>query len=259
LRIARIKTGKSTKYAAIRDNMAFGYRGSPFLYSKFPNSSFKPDGTEYKLKDIRLLVPCTPTKIVCLGLNYHSHIAEFRGEEPANPILFLKPLTSLIGPGDNIILPNRGRIDYEGELAVIIGSRAKDVSKETARKYILGYSCFNDVTDRLVQKADGQWTRAKGYDTFAPVGPWIDTELDADNLLVETYVNGTRKQSQRTSELIFGIPEIISFISGIMTLLPGDIIATGTPAGVGPLKDGDKVEIKIEKLGTLTNYAVNKE
>jgi 2-keto-4-pentenoate hydratase/2-oxohepta-3-ene-1,7-dioic acid hydratase in catechol pathway len=258
LRIARIKADRKTKYAIVKKNKIYGYHGSPFLYGRFPNSSFNPDGTEYDSDRIRFMVPCTPTKIICLGFNYHSHIAEFKESEPKSPILFLKPLTSLIGPGDNIILPNKGRIDYEGELAVVMGKKAKDISKKDVKKHILGYTCFNDVTDRIAQKADGQWTRAKGYDTFAAVGPWIETEINADDVLVETYVNGDRRQSQRTSELIFDIPEIISYISGIMTLLPGDIIATGTPAGMGPLNSGDVVEIKIEKLGTLNNIAKNK-
>jgi 2-keto-4-pentenoate hydratase/2-oxohepta-3-ene-1,7-dioic acid hydratase in catechol pathway len=254
LRIVRIKAEGKKKYAVVDAHRVYGYKSSPFI-----PSSFKPDGAEYKLAGLKLLPPCLPTKIVCLGLNYHSHIAEFKGEEPQNPILFLKPLTAIIGPGDNIVLPNSGRIDYEGELAVVMGKKAKDVSKKQALKYVLGYTCFNDVTDRIAQKIDGQWTRAKGFDTFASFGPWIDTGIDPSDLLLETYRNGELKQSQRTSEMIFSIPEVISFISGVMTLLPGDIIATGTPAGIGPMKPGDKVEVKIEKLGILVNYAESRK
>jgi 2-keto-4-pentenoate hydratase/2-oxohepta-3-ene-1,7-dioic acid hydratase in catechol pathway len=252
LRIVRIKADGKTKYGVVEGDSILGYRGSPF-------GAFKPDGTEYLLKDAKLLPPCTPTKIICLGLNYHAHIAEFKGEEPQNPILFLKPLSAIIGPGDNIVRPNDGRIDFEGELAVVIKRKAKDIGKDKVMDYVLGYTCFNDVTDRIAQKVDGQWTRAKGFDTFASFGPWIDTDLEAGDLLLETYLNGERKQAQRTSELIFDIPTVLSFISGVMTLLPGDIIATGTPSGVGPMKAGDRVEIKIEKLGTLVNFVIDKK
>jgi 2-keto-4-pentenoate hydratase/2-oxohepta-3-ene-1,7-dioic acid hydratase in catechol pathway len=252
LRIVRIKADGKTKYGVVNGDRVSGYSGSPF-------TSFKPDGTEYPLKNAKLLPPCSPTKIICLGLNYHAHIAEFKGTEPQNPIIFLKPLTAIIGPGDNIVRPNDGRIDYEGELGVVIGRKARDISQAEALNYVLGYTCFNDVTDRIAQKIDGQWTRAKGFDTFAPFGPWIDTEIDAGDLLVETYLNGERKQAQRTGELIFDIPTMLSFISGVMTLLPGDVIATGTPSGVGPMKAGDKVEVKIENLGTLVNYVVDKK
>ena len=157
-------------------------------------------------------------------------------------------------PGDSIILPKSSkRVDFECELAVVIGKTAKQVPETQARSYVLGYTCFNDVTERQMQKDDGQWTRAKSFDTFAPLGPWIETEVDPDDLKLETYLNGEVKQSARTSELIFGISRLISFISGVMTLLPGDVIATGTPAGIGPVQAGDIVEIKIEKIGTLRN------
>ncbi len=252
MRIVRIRADGKTKYGVVNGDRIIGYSGSPF-------TAFKPDGTKYSLEDVKLLPPCTPTKIVCLGLNYHAHIAEFKGTEPQNPIIFLKPLTAIIGPGDNIVRPNDGRIDYEGELGVVIGRKAKNISRKDALKYVLGYTCFNDVTDRIAQKSDGQWTRAKSFDTFAPFGPWIETELDAGDLLLETWLNGELKQAQRTSELIFDIPTVLSFISEIMTLLPGDIIATGTPSGVGPMKTGDKVEIKIEKLGTLVNYVADRK
>jgi len=176
---------------------------------------------------------------------------------PSIPLIFLKPSTAVIGPNDAIILPlGSKRIDYEGELAVVVGKKAKDVPKGEAARYILGYTCFNDVSDREAQVADGQWTRAKGYDTFAPLGPWIETDISPSGLKLETYVNGELRQSASTSELLFSVPELLSFISHVMTLLPGDVIATGTPEGVGSLRPGDIVEIKIEKIGTLKNPVV---
>lgn len=166
----------------------------------------------------------------------------------------------VIGPDEPIVLPrNAGQIDYEGELAVVIGRKAKHVAEDKASEYILGYTCFNDVTDRIAQRSDGQWTRAKGYDTFAPIGPWIETKLDLSNLKLETYLNGELRQDSSTSNLIFSIPQLITFISGVMTLLPGDIIATGTPSGVGPMNPGDVVEVTIERIGCLKNDAVSEK
>jgi 2-keto-4-pentenoate hydratase/2-oxohepta-3-ene-1,7-dioic acid hydratase in catechol pathway len=191
-------------------------------------------------------------------LNYRKHAEEFKVPIPEVPLLFLKPSTAVIGPDDNIILPGLAeRIDYECELAVVIGRQAKDVPETRYADYVLGYTCFNDVTDRVAQAKDGQWTRAKGYDTFAPVGPWIDTEASPFDLKIETRLNGEVKQSSRTSDLIFPVPRLVNFISSIMTLMPGDIIASGTPSGVGQLKNGDVVEIVIEKIGTLRNTALD--
>jgi len=190
-------------------------------------------------------------------LNYRSHIEEMKLPMPSLPLIFLKPSTAVIGSEDKIVLPQGWqRIDYEGELGVVIGKKAKDVSEEKAREYVLGYTCVNDVSDRHAQAADGQWTRAKGYDTFAPIGPWIETEIKPDNLKLETFLNGELHQSASTSDLLFDIPKLINFISSVMTLLPGDVIATGTPSGVGPMKPGDVVEIKIDKIGTLKNFVV---
>lgn len=204
-----------------------------------------------------MLAPCTPSKIVCLGLNYRSHAEETRLPIPEVPLIFLKPSTAVIGPADEIVLPRQSRrVDYEGELGVVIGKKARHVPQDAARGYILGYTCFNDVSERHNQRDDGQWTRAKGYDTFAPVGPWIETEIEPGNLKIETYLNGEQRQSASTSDLIFSIPGLISFISGVMTLLPGDIIATGTPSGIGPMNPGDTVEVKIEGIGTLRNTVV---
>ncbi len=233
-------------------------RRDPFLQFAYSDKISYLDSVSYRLDDIRLLAPCTPSKIVCLGLNYRGHIEEMGLAVPSVPLIFLKPSTAVIGPNESIVLPyGCRRVDYEGELAVVIGKRAKNVPAAKAAEYILGYTCFNDVSDREAQTVDGQWTRAKGYDTFAPLGPWIETGISPHNLRLETYVNGELRQSASTRELVFGVPELVSFISDIMTLLPGDVIATGTPAGVGSLKPGDVVQVKIEGIGALTNPVVN--
>lgn len=257
MRIVRFASLGTAKYGLLEKNVIHGLRGSPFTHFKHISSPSILDGNTYKLDKVRLLAPCLPSKIVCLGLNYRSHIKETKLPMPSVPLIFLKPSTAVIGPDDKIILPGgRKRIDYEGELGVVIGKRAKDVPEEETKEYVLGYTCFNDVSDRHAQAEDGQWTRAKGYDTFAPVGPWIETDVDASNLKLETYLNGELRQSASTSDVIFSIPRLIGFISSIMTLLPGDVIATGTPSGIGPLNPGDVVEIRIEKIGTLRNFVI---
>jgi 2-keto-4-pentenoate hydratase/2-oxohepta-3-ene-1,7-dioic acid hydratase in catechol pathway len=234
-----------------------GFRGNPFDGFKGSAISFKFEGSTYRLDEVRLLAPCIPSKIVALGLNYRQHAEETRMTLPSVPLIFLKPSTAVIGPDDEIVLPrDSSRVDYEGELGIVMGRKAKDVPKDRVKEYILGYTCVNDVSERHVQKADGQWTRAKGYDTFAPIGPWIETEVDPNDLKLETYLNGELRQSARTSELIFGVAELVSFISGVMTLLPGDIIATGTPSGIARMSPGDVVEVKIEGIGTLRNSVV---
>ncbi|MBA7693255.1 putative protein YisK [subsurface metagenome] len=207
---------------------------------------------------MRLLAPCTPSKIVALGLNYRAHATEMNVSLPDAPLIFLKPSTSVIGPEENIIYPSSSaRVDYEGELAVVIKKPVWRVSVEDAPDYILGYTCFNDVTARDIQRQDYQWTRAKGFDTFAAIGPCIETELDPGSVELETLLNGERKQHASTSDLIYSIPELINFISNVMTLLPGDIIATGTPSGIGPMYPGDTVEIRIKSIGTLKNYVIS--
>ncbi|HSV30888.1 MAG TPA: fumarylacetoacetate hydrolase family protein [Atribacteraceae bacterium] len=203
---------------------------------------------------IRLLAPILPTKIIAVGLNYHDHIAEMGHALPTHPVLFMKPPTAVVGPDDLIRLPRISeRVDYEAELAVVIGKKTKSVTPASALDRVLGYTCFNDVTARDLQRLDGQWTRAKSFDGFAPLGPHIETDLDPRNLEVACLVNGLIRQRSRTSQLLFPVPELIAFVSQVMTLLPGDVIATGTPAGVGPLRDGDTVEIRIEGIGSLSN------
>jgi 2-keto-4-pentenoate hydratase/2-oxohepta-3-ene-1,7-dioic acid hydratase in catechol pathway len=256
MRISRFSIRNRARYGIIKDNLMLSLVEDPFL-SFIKGKNVEYDGKSYSLSKVKLLPPCLPTKLVCLGLNYRPHAKEFNQQLPSSPLLFLKPSTAVIGPDDSIVMPkNWIRVDYEAELGIVIGKTAKNVSFEKARDYVLGYTCVNDVTERQLQKDDGQWTRAKGFDTFAPIGPWIETEVEPDDLMVETYLNQELRQSGRTSELIFGINKLISFISGVMTLLPGDIISTGTPAGIAPMKAGDVVEIKIEKIGVLKNPVI---
>ena len=212
----------------------------------------------FPLSSVEILAPCTPSKIIAVGLNYRSHAAEVKMGIPEEPILFMKPATAVIGHEQKIIYPLMSRrLDYEGELGVVIGRNCRSVSVAQAPLYILGYTCVNDVTARDLQKKDTQWTRAKGFDTFAPMGPFIQTELDPSDVLVETFLNGEKKQSASTRDLIFPVYFLVSFISQVMTLLPGDIIATGTPEGIGPMRVGDVVEVKIEGIGTLRNVVVS--
>jgi 2-keto-4-pentenoate hydratase/2-oxohepta-3-ene-1,7-dioic acid hydratase in catechol pathway len=212
------------------------------------------------LKEVETLAPCVPSKIIAVGLNYRSHAEEVKMELPEEPILFLKPSTAVIGPEQNICYPAMSKqVDYEGELGVVISKECRSVTIAQATDYILGYTCFNDVTARDLQKKDKQWTRAKGFDTFAPMGPFIETDFDPANAIIETYLNGEKKQSGSTSDLIFPVFFLVSFISQVMTLLPGDVIATGTPSGIGPMRVGDVVEVKIEGLGTLRNKVTNRE
>ena len=203
----------------------------------------------------RVLAPVVPSKIVAIGLNYKDHAAEVGKPLPAEPLMFLKPSTSVIGPEDPIVLPEgAGRVDHEAEVAVVIGARAWQVSEAEALRYAFGVTCLNDVTARDLQKKDVQYTRAKGFDTFAPIGPCIATGLDLRSPLgIEGWVNGERRQASSTAELIFSVPRLIAYVSSVMTLLPGDILTTGTPAGIGPLRAGDRVTIKVEGVGELSN------
>jgi 2-keto-4-pentenoate hydratase/2-oxohepta-3-ene-1,7-dioic acid hydratase in catechol pathway len=209
---------------------------------------------EFPLNDVRLLAPCSPTKITAVGLNYRDHAEEMKLDIPEEPLLFMKPSSSIIGPGDTVRMPSASkRVDYEAELGVVIGRTAYKIPRENAWDYILGYTCLNDVTARDLQGKDGQWTRGKGFDTFCPIGPVIETGLDPSDITVEAYLNGERKQSSSTRNLIFDVSRLVSFISSIMTLFPGDVIATGTPSGVGPMESGDRIEIQVEGIGSLIN------
>ncbi len=212
------------------------------------------------LKDVKILTPSLPSKIVLVGLNYKDHARELKMKIPKEPIIFLKPPTSLVSCGENIIYPKGvGRLDYEAELALVIKKEAYNIPERKAGEYILGYTCLNDITARDLQKKDGQWTRAKSFDTFCPLGPCIETDLDLGALRVRSYLNGHLKQDSSTSNFIFQVKFLISFISMIMTLYPGDIISTGTPPGVGPMDPGDTVQIAIDGIGILTNKIVNQK
>lgn len=208
----------------------------------------------FKLSEVSLLAPVSPSKIILVGLNYKDHAKELGMDIPEEPIIFIKPPTSIIGPEEDIIYPaSSEQVDYEAELAVVIKKKARNIQRKDASHYIQGYTCFNDVTARDLQKKDVQWTRAKSFDTFAPIGPWIETDLDAGDLRVRSFLNGKLKQDSSTSRFIFPVPRLIEFISGVMTLLPGDVIATGTPPNVGPMRIGDEVIIEIEGIGRLRN------
>jgi len=216
-----------------------------------------PTGEEVDLADVLLLAPILPSKVVCVGKNYAAHAAEFDSEVPEEPLLFLKPSTSVIGPNDPIqLLPISRRIDYEGELAVVVGRLARNVRAEDASRYLLGFTCANDVTLRSLQRTDDQWTRAKGFDGSCPLGPWIETDVDPTGVSVETRLNGDVVQHGTTEEMVFGVATLIEFITTFMTLLPGDVILTGTPEGVGPIADGDLVEVEVEGVGVLANPVV---
>jgi len=216
-----------------------------------------PTGEQVPLADVRLLAPVLPSKAVCVGKNYAAHAAEFGTEVPDEPLLFLKPSTAIAGPGDPLqLLPISTRVDYEGELAVVIGRLARHVRAEDAYRYILGFTCANDVTLRDLQKMDDQWARAKGFDGSCPLGPWVETELDPIDIRVETRLNGEIRQAAQTSDMVFGVAELIEYITEFMTLLPGDVLLTGTPEGVGRLSDGDVVEVEVEGVGTLSNPVV---
>jgi 2-keto-4-pentenoate hydratase/2-oxohepta-3-ene-1,7-dioic acid hydratase in catechol pathway len=216
-----------------------------------------PTGEQVPLDDVRLLAPVLPSKIVCVGKNYAAHAAEFGGEVPEEPLLFLKPSTAVIGPGDPIeLLPMSKRVDYEGELAVVIGRLARRVRAEDTYRYVLGYTCANDVTLRDLQRMDDQWARAKGFDGSCPLGPWVETELDPNDIRLETRLNGEIVQAAQTSDMVFGIAELIEYLTEFMTLLPGDVLLTGTPEGVGRLATGDVVEVEVQGVGSLSNPVV---
>ncbi len=219
-----------------------------------PFQKLTPLKYSVNIKDVRLLAPVIPSKIIAVGLNYLDHAEEFKTVLPEVPLIFLKPASAAIGPGDAIYYPKQSvRVDYEAELAIVIGRRGRNISSRDAKKYIFGYTCLNDVTARDLQKKDGQWTRAKSFDTFCPIGPHIVTDLDVSSLKIESFLNGKVRQSSNTSKMIFDCEKLVEFISGVMTLEAGDIIATGTPGGIGPMAVGDEIEVRIENIGSLIN------
>ena len=218
-------------------------------------SAYTKNGKKHDINKLKILPPCTPTKIIAVGLNYRDHAEEMKKQLPQEPMLFLKPNTAVIADNEEIVYPSHmsERVDYEGELAVVIGKVAHMVEEADSENYIFGYTCINDVTARDLQARDIQFTRGKGFNTFAPVGPYIDTGIDPSNLDIQTRLNGEVRQNSNTSNLIFNTRKLVSFISKVMTLFPGDIIATGTPGGIGSMQPGDKVEVEISGIGILTN------
>src|ERR1022692_1629872 len=274
MRIARFAFGGEVRYGVVDSPGRSGAQGSnsgsaddelqvaelaghPFGAA----DSIRFTGARYPVADVRLLAPVLPSKVVAIGKNYAAHAREMGGEPPDEPVIFLKPSTSVAGPVDAIVRPTRlsKRVDYEGELAVVIGRVCRDVPQERAAESIFGYTCANDVTARDLQASDGQWARAKGFDTFCPLEPWIETDLDPADLELTTTVNGEVKQQARTSQLLHDVTELICYVTAVMTLLPGDVLLTGTPAGVGPLAHGDNVAVTIEGIGTLSNRVVDRD
>jgi 2-keto-4-pentenoate hydratase/2-oxohepta-3-ene-1,7-dioic acid hydratase in catechol pathway len=249
VKIARFSHEGAIDYGIVDEDALVVLAGDPMF------SGFDTTGERVPLGKVgALLAPVIPrSKVVAVGKNYRDHAAEMGGDAPAEPLLFLKPNTAVIGLGDAIILPPQSKqVDYEGELAVVIGKIAKNVPAERAHEYIFGYTVANDVTARDLQKADGQWARAKGFDTFCPLGPVIETELDPD-AFIRTRVNGELKQDGKISDMVHDIPSIVAYASSVFTLLPGDVILTGTPSGIGPIVAGDTVEVEIEGVGSLVN------
>ncbi|QWW19091.1 fumarylacetoacetate hydrolase family protein [Schaalia sp. 19OD2882] len=258
MRIVRFSDGGSPLYGALEDDSAriVGLKGDPLF------SPVEPSGRLFDLEEVRLLSPVIPrSKIVGIGKNYAEHAREMGGEPPTEPVVFLKPNTSVIGPDDPIVLPEwSGEVHHEAELAIVIKTLAKDVPLERVDEVILGWTCANDVTARDRQRADGQWTRAKGFDTSCPIGPWItvDPRLDVDDLQVTCRVDGRLRQDDRTSSMLMSPRQLVSYVSSIFTLLPGDVIITGTPAGVGPIEAGQRVDVEVEGIGVLSNPVVRR-
>jgi 2-keto-4-pentenoate hydratase/2-oxohepta-3-ene-1,7-dioic acid hydratase in catechol pathway len=248
MRFVRYQTKTETpRFGWLFDDRIGLVEGSPF-------GEFRRLEADLSLEAVHLLAPLTPSKIICVGRNYAAHAREHDAEIPEVPLLFLKPPSSVIGPGETIILPPQSQqVEHEAELAVVIGKRGRWISPDEVSKYILGYTPANDVTARDLQRSDGQWTRSKGFDTFCPLGPWIETEFDPTDVVVACHVNGEMRQMASTRDMVFRIPQLVAFASSVMTLEPGDVLLTGTPAGVGPLNSGDVVEVTIDGLGTLRN------
>lgn len=248
MRIVRYQTASETpRYGWVQENQVGQLDGSPF-------GEYRRLDPVYRLDEVHLLAPVIPSKIICVGRNYVAHAREHNAEVPEVPLLFLKPPSSIINPNDKIIMPPQSRqVEHEAELTVVIGKRGRWIALEEAGDYILGYTIANDVTARDLQRSDGQWTRAKGFDTFCPFGPWIQTDFDPSDALITCHVNGEMRQMASTRDMVFSVRQLIAYASSVMTLEPGDLLLTGTPSGVSPLKSGDRVEVSIEGLGTLTN------
>ncbi len=252
MRIIRFRAGGAPRFGVVEDDRIREITGD--VYTRFRETRKK-----YPLKHVRFLPPTEPSKIVGVGLNYRDHAAELGFELPDEPVIFIKPGTAVLPHLGKILFPKvSNRLDYEAELAIVIGRYAREVPAKTAARYILGYTCFNDVTARDLQRKDGQWTRSKSFETFAPVGPWVETDLDPRDAPIRAYLNGELKQHSNTANCIFDVPAMVSFITRVMPLFPGDIIATGTPSGIGPMRPGDTIEIEVEGIGRLRNMVTRK-
>ena len=266
MRIARFTTGEDPQYGVVSgdvdelgipadDAVVTALSGDPLYVGIHPTEE------QHRLADVRLLAPVIPrSKVVGIGRNYAAHAAEMGSELPSEPLMFLKPNTTVVGPGDPVFYPRQSNeVHYEGELAVVIGRICRDVAADRVGDVIYGYTIGNDVTARDLQRGDVQFTRGKGFDSFCPLGPWIETELDISDLRVQTHLNGDLMQDGTTKDLIFDVPTLVAHVSSVMTLLPGDVILTGTPEGVGPMKPGDEVDVTISGIGTLTNKVVSRD
>lgn len=251
MKIVRIKAGDDIAYGVADAEGVLVYNGSPFV-------AWEPTETVVPWERVNLLAPVIPTKVMCVGKNYEDHATEFDDEVPDEPLIFIKPATTVVGPNQAVVYPELSQnVHHEAELAVVISRPARRVKAEDASQYIFGYTAANDVTARDLQRKDGQWARAKGFDTFCPLGPAIETELDPlERLAVIARVNGEVRQAGFTSDMVFGVAEIIEYITAFTTLLPGDVVLTGTPSGVGPVEPGDVMEIEVDGIGTLTNRVV---
>jgi 2-keto-4-pentenoate hydratase/2-oxohepta-3-ene-1,7-dioic acid hydratase in catechol pathway len=262
MRIARFAIGDTVAYGIVESAGADIASSDPSVarirpIKSMPFGEIEPTEATFPLSGVRLLAPVLPSKIIGIGKNYLAHAEEMSAYLPDEPLAFLKPNTAVIGPGEQIKLPEQSkRVDFEGELAIVIGTMCRHIEAEDAQRVIFGYTCANDVTARDLQSRDGQWARAKGFDTFCPLGPWIETAADPIGMEITTTLNGEVHQRASTTDLVFGVAHLVSWVSSIMTLLPGDVILTGTPAGVDQLNDGDQVTVSIDGVGSLTNEVV---
>ena len=266
MRIARFTTGDDPQYGVVsgevdelgipaEDTLVTALAGDPLYVG------IKPTEKQYRLDEVRLLAPVLPrSKVVGIGRNYAAHASELGNDVPTEPLIFLKPNTSVVGPGDRVFYPRQSQeVHFEGELAVVIGRICRDVAPEKVAEVIYGYTVGNDVTARDLQRGDVQFTRAKGFDSFCPLGPWIETELDTSDLKVTTHLNGDLVQDGSTKHMVFDVPALVAYVSSVMTLLPGDVILTGTPEGVGPMQVGDEVEVTVAGIGSLTSKVVSRD
>ena len=262
MRICRVSVDGDLFFGLIEGLSDTGEIGEGTLVALLDGHPFgvlAPEGRIMKASDVRFIAPVLPSKIIAVGRNYAAHAKELGNEVPVSPMIFLKPSTSIIGPGEPILLPWQSeQVEHEAELAVVVGRLCSDVPVDRVPEVVLGYTCANDVTARDLQKSDGQWGRAKGFDSFCPLGPWIVTDLETDAASISCHVNSEVRQRGSTGDMVFDVAELVSWISSVMTLLPGDVILTGTPAGVGPIRAGDEVSVTIAGVGTLTNPVIDR-